>query len=263
MREGSTGGRFGIWGVNPNTERMEGAQDALMKSESPFDRALKTASGVQNLFGDYYKNKLANLNSQFRQGELQEQQGTLQQKIQALNSKYGADTKFYPLQQEANLGHTKAEIEELMAKTGLNKAQATEAIAHAGEYGALANYHNANAGLLGTQNTALGNWIKDQKMGSKRSGAGGTYIDPNTGQVISTDTNAQTSRDQKSIAGTENVKQYLGTVINTLPQYQTAAQQAALSAKKLSNYALGTDYAEPSEYAKGQAVCKISSRRNN
>lgn len=97
-------------------------------------------------------------------------------------------------------------------------------------------------------------WLKDPRMGPSRGGQGGTYIDPQTGQVISTDTSAQTTRDQRSIAGIQNLDQYLNEAIKTLPQFQTAKAKGALGLKSLSNFALGTNYAAPSQMAEGKAA---------
>jgi hypothetical protein len=101
-------------------------------------------------------------------------------------------------------------------------------------------------------------WTRDPRMGSTRGGAGGTYINPNTGQVVSSDTATQASRDQRAIAGTENVKQYVDTIIDTLPKYQTLGSQAQLWKQGASNYLLGTDYPGPTKKALGDSAIKAS-----
>jgi hypothetical protein len=100
----------------------------------------------------------------------------------------------------------------------------------------------------------LFNWSKDPRMGSRLGGAGGTYTNPQTGQIVSTDTTTQASRDQRAIAGAENIKDYLSKAILTLPQYQTATQKGGVGAQKLSNFLFGTNYDGPSKQAEGQAA---------
>lgn len=95
-------------------------------------------------------------------------------------------------------------------------------------------------------------------MGTTRGGAGGTYVNPMTGQVVSSDTGTQASRDQRAIAGTDNVKQYVDTITATLPKYQTLGAQSDLWKQKLSNFALGTNYKGPTEQALGDAAIKAS-----
>lgn len=97
-------------------------------------------------------------------------------------------------------------------------------------------------------------WGKDPRMGSTRSGAGGTYTDPQTGQIVSTNTNAQASRDQKAIAGTENMKQYVGELAKTLPQFQRMGKRGSTALQGFSNAFLGSNYGAPSELASGEAA---------
>jgi hypothetical protein len=101
-------------------------------------------------------------------------------------------------------------------------------------------------------------WVRDPRMGSTRGGAGGTYINPNSGEIVSSDTATQAARDQRAIAGTENVKQYIDTIIDTLPKYQTLGSQAGLWKDRLSNFAFGTKYLGPDKNALGNAAIKAS-----
>lgn len=111
---------MGIWGVDPYVPR-EG---------TPFDAAANAAGKVQGLFGQYYKNQGSQLDNQLKQGQVTEMNQTLPQKIAALNAKYGADEKYYPLIQEANLAQENAKIKEIMARTGLTYAQSKVMMAH-------------------------------------------------------------------------------------------------------------------------------------
>ncbi len=97
---------------------------------------------------------------------------------------------------------------------------------------------------------------KNPTMGSNRSGAGGTYIDPMTGQQISTDTSQQTTRDQRTIAGLQNAQQYLGNVIQQMPQFVTGWQKASLAGQGLANSWGGANFQGPSNYATAQASLK-------
>lgn len=110
--------------------------------------------------------------------------------------------------------------------------------------------------LPGFGNAASG-FIKDPRFGSSRSGAGGTYVDQGTGQVVSTDTSTQSSRDQRTIAGSDNMQAYLNK-LTTLPQYSTLKDQASLGAQKLSNYVMGSNYDAPSKQAEAEAAITSS-----
>lgn len=119
----SAGGRYGIWGQNEAPLRM----DALV---DPLQQAMGTASGIQNLFGNYYKNKLAGLNVGLKQNQLNYSNQTLQDSIAAENTKNRTDTQYYPLMQQAKLQQDEQTIKEIMSRTGLNYANAKMALAH-------------------------------------------------------------------------------------------------------------------------------------
>jgi hypothetical protein len=101
-------------------------------------------------------------------------------------------------------------------------------------------------------------WQRDPRFGSTRGGAGGTYTNQNTGEIVSTDTNTQASRDQRTIAGTENVKQYVGEIRKNLPQFQTLTSRLNVGREGLSNFVFNTDYKGPSQLAMGDAALKAS-----
>jgi hypothetical protein len=139
-----------------------------------------------------------------------------------------------------------------MSKTGLNYAEAKAAIARSTDSYASANLHNANARNAGLYGNAIDQYYKDQKFGSKRSGAGGTYIDQETGKEISTPTNAVTTQNQKAIMADERVKPLIQDLIKNDTQFATAKQQGALGLQRASNYLFGTDYEKPNQYAQAQ-----------
>jgi hypothetical protein len=97
---------------------------------------------------------------------------------------------------------------------------------------------------------------KNPMMGNSRGGQGGTYTDPTTGQIISSDTSQQTTRDQRTIAGLQNAQQYLGNVIKQMPQFVTGWQKVGLGASGFGNNWLGTNFPQPSQHAQAQASLK-------
>lgn len=113
-------------------------------------------------------------------------------------------------------------------------------------------YYNAKTNQLAGQQEAG----KNPMMGSNSSGAGGTYVNPTTGVVTSTDTGAQTTRDQRTIAGLKNAQQYLGNVVNTMPQFVTGWQRLGKDTAGFANNWLGANYKSPSDYAEAQASLK-------
>lgn len=99
---------------------------------------------------------------------------------------------------------------------------------------------------------------KNPQMGTNRGGAGGTFVDPSTGQTTSSDTTQQATRDQRAIAGLDNVNSYLNEAMKKMPQFVTGWQRAKLSGEGLANNWLGANYQAPSDYASGQAAIKES-----
>ncbi len=87
-----------------------------------------------------------------------------------------------------------------------------------------------------------------------RGGGGGTYVNPETGEIISMPTNPSKTKDQRTIAGSQNVQDYLKTAQETLPQFLTAKDQGKLKAQQWTNYLAGTNYPGPSKYAEGEAA---------
>lgn len=243
-------GSYGILNVDPLGFKLD-------KEVSPFDKAMSTASGMYDLFGKHYENKLRGSEANLKNLEAQQKASTMPGLIQSINAKSAADTKFYPMQQEADLGRTNAQINELMTKGGLNRAEATAAVARAGESNAMAGLHRQNTSNAGMYGQAMDQYYKDTRFGSKRSGAGGTYVDPQTGQVMSTPTNAVTTQNQKTIMANERVKPLIQDLIKNNSQFQTAKQKGALEAQRVGNY-FGGNYPLPDQYAQGQQDLKLA-----
>jgi hypothetical protein len=115
------GSRYGVWGVNP--------YGPVINQPSPFDAAMRAASGVNNLFAQHYQNQIDQAKAQYNQD-------TLGSAIQAANTKNQADITNYPLQQAAITSQDEATIQKIQAETGLNYAQARESAARTGLIGA-------------------------------------------------------------------------------------------------------------------------------
>lgn len=135
-------GSYGILNVDPVGRELAPRVD-------PFQKAMSAATGIYDLFGKHYENKLKSSQANMSELEAQQKASTLPGLIQSINAKSAADTLYYPQQQQANLGHTKAQIQEVMSKTGLNFAESKAALARATDSYASAGLHNANARDVG------------------------------------------------------------------------------------------------------------------
>lgn len=294
------GARYGIWGVPASTERMA-------PTVSPFEHALTSARGVNDLFGQYYKNKLEGANANFRQGEVKEQQATMPDKISAMNTKNQTDTQLYPQMQQAKLQQEQQTIKEIMARTGLSHAQAKVAMAHLPLLSAqtqhakmMANpiadiesaykaYQKAPAGSPekalyqahitsmiagkggGSSSPIMGSalsqlfpgmnvpqsMVKNPAFGSQRSGAGGTYTDPSTGQTISTPTNANTTQNQRSIQALQRVTPLVQDLSKKMSQFQTLPAKGKLTYERLGNL-FGGNNELPNQYAQGRQDLELA-----
>jgi hypothetical protein len=153
--------------------------------------------------------------------------------------------KYMPQNQDADLAIKHAQLGTLGARQNLYRAQA----AHANYMAGLTQ----SMGKAGYIPDGMGSWVKDPRMGTQRSGAGGTYNQPDTGQSVSTNTTQQASRDQRAVAGINNALGYTANAAQKLAPYQTLGGQANLGASKFGNWALGHNNPEPSDYASGRA----------
>lgn len=99
---------------------------------------------------------------------------------------------------------------------------------------------------------------KNPAFGSQRSGAGGTYYDPTTGQYISTPTSANTTLAQRNITSLQRVQPLLDQLSGNLSQFQTAAGDTKLKAQQLGNYILGQNNPLPNQYAQGQQALQTA-----
>lgn len=93
--------------------------------------------------------------------------------------------------------------------------------------------------------------------GNKTTGMGGgssgTYIDPQTGKIVATQTAPAKTRDFRTIAGGENVADYLKKVQEQSPFAFTVKDEAKGILQGLANR-WGADYEYPSKLAAGEAA---------
>jgi hypothetical protein len=99
-----------------------------------------------------------------------------------------------------------------------------------------------------------GTLIRNPMMGPGRGGQGGTYVDPNTGKIISSDTARQTAMDQAAVAAVQRVEPLIDRLIKTLPQFQRATTKGKSAVQGLSNTFLGTNFQLPSTLAAGHSA---------
>lgn len=83
---------------------------------------------------------------------------------------------------------------------------------------------------------------KDPTMGSIRSGAGGTYYNPFTGQTTTTDTSSNTTLDQRTVAAIQRVQPLINSLSNNLAPFQSAEGVGKL------NFARGMNYLFPDAF---------------
>lgn len=235
--------RRGILSVDPVAPMMPRAPDSVT-------RAMGLSHGLYDMLGKHYENQFKAAQARNQNLEADKRAGTLESDILAGNTKNQADVQYYPQELKAKIG-------EVMARTGLSQAEAKAAIARSSASYALANLHNAAARNTGVQGQMLDQYLKDKKFGSNKSGAGGTYVDPQTGQVISTPTNATTTQDQRTIMATERVKPLIQDIIKNIPQFQTAQSKAALKLQQIGNLA-GGNYPLPDQYAQAQQDLELA-----
>lgn len=131
INPGSYYARMGIWG-----EPTSGP--------SILDNAMNTSSKLQSLQGQYYQNMIDKYKSQNAAMDTQENQQTLAGRIGAMNVKNQTDMQIYPQMQQAKLSQEQQTVNEIMSRTGLNRAQATEAAARTGLIGAQTQQVNAS-----------------------------------------------------------------------------------------------------------------------
>lgn len=113
--------------------------------------------------------------------------------------------------------------------------------------------------LYGIQlNNALSSMGKNPAFGSNRAGEGGTYTDPMTGRKFTTNTGANTTTDQTTIAAVDRVSPIIKQLSNDLAPFQTLFGQANLRGQQLQNWLYGANNQLPSQYARGQAGMEVA-----
>ena len=88
-----------------------------------------------------------------------------------------------------------------------------------------------------------------------RSG-GRTLIDTNTGGAISTPTTRTSSAEQATLIGAGRARPQVEQILQTLPQFLTAAQKYKLKTHQWMNYLGLSDNASPSQFALGQSALR-------
>lgn len=101
-------------------------------------------------------------------------------------------------------------------------------------------------------NNMMATMSKDPRFGSQRSGAGGTYVDPNTGTAITTDTTKNASTDQAAVAAISRVSPIINRLSTNLAPFQTLMGQSNLRFSQLENY-LGANTDAGNKYAIGKS----------
>jgi hypothetical protein len=134
---GSYYARMGIWGEPTSGPTVIG-------------NAMNTMSGVQGLFGKQYDNIIKKYQASDAGLQNQYAQATQQGRIGAENTKNQTDMQYYPQMQQAKLAQDQATVSEIMSRTGLNRASATEAAARTGLIG-------AQTGMVNTQASQMSN----------------------------------------------------------------------------------------------------------
>jgi hypothetical protein len=118
------------------------------------------------------------------------------------------------------------------------------------------SFNNGNLsfsqGAIGANGEPLDGVIKDPRMSPGRGGQGATYIDTNTGQVISTNTPRQNAIDQQISSGADRLEPILDSIVKNMPQFQHASTNAAEALQGISNRFAGTNYHLPKQKALGE-----------
>lgn len=105
---------------------------------------------------------------------------------------------------------------------------------------------------------AMMSYGKNPAFGSQRSGAGGTYLDPSTGESFSSPTSANTTYAQRTITSLQKVQPLLSQLSNNLGQFQTLGGDASLGWSRARNYVFGADTKPANDYAVGQAALQTA-----
>ncbi len=102
--------------------------------------------------------------------------------------------------------------------------------------------------------TFANGFVKDPMMGSAKGGAGSTYVNPQTGEAVSSNTGAMATTDQTTVAAVDRVIPQLQEMLQILPQFQSATKQVETWFDEMGNKYLGSNNPLPSEQAKGEAL---------
>lgn len=92
--------------------------------------------------------------------------------------------------------------------------------------------------------------------GGRMGGGPTTLVNPQTGEIMAPLTAASRTRDQKVIAGSENLQAYIAGVAEKLPQFQSRPKKILTGIQGILNNNfpfLGADFEGPSTLAEGEA----------
>jgi hypothetical protein len=290
--EQTAGARYGIWGVDPYGPTIK--QTPLIPNI--VNTGLKTAEGVSNLFAKRYENQQQEAKARLAQETVGSEIAAKNAMNQA-NQQYYPLQQAAKLQQEqatikeimGRTGVSYAQAQHLAAQTGLVNTQerntrnpfsqtqemiktfetlpdgSREKIAlgtmldntfAGGAFPKPKNTRQGNATMTGVTPGLGAPWQRDPRFGSTRGGAGGTYQDA-SGQRVSTNTNANTTQDQKTIGAIERVDPLINEIADKQGQFATLGGKAGLTKARIENL-FGANNQSPSDYATVQSDTELS-----
>lgn len=112
------------------------------------------------------------------------------------------------------------------------------------------------AGLYGEDSPeiqAMDAYIAKESGSNSNSNGVKIMFDKATGQYTAVPTRANQTKNLNAMAGAQNVSQYLDTVMDKLPQFQTLGSKIKVGAEKAANL-LGANFQGPSDLAEGEAA---------
>lgn len=167
---------------------------------------------------------------------------------QLLQAQIGSANRANPLGADAPhsaFGKLQSDYFNIVDKYGADSPQAKQFSAYMSKQlgGAGGMFYDPQTGQP-LQSTGAG--------GGGSRGGGGVFINPETGEITGQLTGPAKTRDQRTIAGADNVKDYLQTAQSTLPKFMTLYDMAKVNLQKGANL-LGANYEGPSIQAEGEA----------
>lgn len=262
-----------------------------------FKSIMGSANSTMDLFNKGYQNQQEAAKAQYAQNTLGDSIAAANAKNQA-DAQYYPQQQMYKTQQEeqtvkeimARTGLTYAQAKEAAAQTGLiNTQQQVLANPFTQTHNMIQQWQQLptdshekimlgsllDGGAAGQMFPSKGStgskpmtgtfpglgapgWVRDQRFGPTRGGGGGTYTDPNTGQMVSTDTTASTTQDQATTGAVQRVAPLIEDIRQKQSKFLTLGGQSALYKARLGNFAFGGESPLPTEYATAQADTELA-----